>query len=251
MVEYIKKIADELYKHINPDVWPENTNIPRQELFHVFIDELNKLNAMDFSPNHRFEFITTRLELKLLDYNANEQQHPKNYNPLYEKLFKQLDNYGGLGTQLIEFEFNYINDSTLREIIKRDYRELSYILFPDGAWKSIVIMAGSILEAILVDRLAADAKKAIKCKYAVQKKLKANDLSNGNWKLVHLIEVADEIGLLPAKRKETIDQVLREYRNFVHANAEIRNSYSINDGEAFMAVGALKSICHDFEERFN
>jgi hypothetical protein len=44
----------------------------------------------------------------------------------------------------------------LKGIIERDYKELTLVLFPGGAWKSTVIMAGSILEAILFDLLGSD-----------------------------------------------------------------------------------------------
>ena len=50
----------------------------------------------------------------------------------------------------------YTLNKDLREIIERDYKELTLVLFPGGAWKSTVIMAGSILEAILYDVLASD-----------------------------------------------------------------------------------------------
>ena len=40
--------------------------------------------------------------------------------------------------------------------------------------------------------------------------------------MVHLIDVAVDIGRLPADAADTIHQVLRDYRNFVQPKKEIR-----------------------------
>jgi len=124
-------------------------------------------------------------------------------------------------------------------------------LIPDGAWKSTVIIAGSILEAVLYDVLinpryngaALASTRAPKYKGGVVVK----DLVAGEWKLIDLIKVAEDIDLLPPQRVLSIDQVLRDYRNFVHPKKEIKSQHPCTDAEAFMAKGALDAVCNHLE----
>jgi hypothetical protein len=249
MVEYIRKIADELYKHLSPKHLPDKDANTRQEIFNVFVEEINKLDPLKFSPNFRYEFVMARLDIRMMAAN-NMRQDFQFYESIYNGLILMLKNYGSLNHNTDQNKFSFIANKELREIIKRDYHELTSVLFPDGAWKSTVVMAGSILETVLMDSLNSNKtiiKKAVSSKYAKIKKLKERELKNGNWNLGSLIEVSDEIGLLPPNRKESIDQVLRCYRNFIHPSVEIRNEHSISEGEAYMALGSLKSICENFE----
>ncbi|TOG58122.1 hypothetical protein CGI99_22890 [Vibrio parahaemolyticus] len=57
-----------------------------------------------------------------------------------------------------------------------------------------------------------------------------------------MIEVAVDIGLLPVQRAASIDQVLRDYRNFVHPQKELRSQHPCTEAEAFMAKGCLDGI---------
>ena len=72
------------------------------------------------------------------------------------KLIAVLDAYGGPGSQAVVRSFAWLTNIDLRKIVERDFRELTLVLFPSGAWKSSVVLAGSILEAILYDRLTRD-----------------------------------------------------------------------------------------------
>ncbi len=46
------------------------------------------------------------------------------------------------------------------------------------------------------------------------------------------------------QRTEPIDQVLRDYRNFVHPKKELKAQHSCDEAEAFMSVGALEGVCN-------
>jgi hypothetical protein len=67
------------------------------------------------------------------------------------------------------------------------------------------------------------------------------------WRLVNLIEVAVDLGLLPQDRADTIDQVLREYRNFVHPRKELKAAHPCTEAEAYLAKGALDGVCNQLE----
>jgi hypothetical protein len=69
-------------------------------------------------------------------------------------LAKLLDSYAGEGTGAVTRDFSFIAKPDVKKLVERDYRELTLRAFPDGAWKSTVILAGSILEAVLGPRTA-------------------------------------------------------------------------------------------------
>jgi hypothetical protein len=58
-----------------------------------------------------------------------------------------------------------------------------------------------------------------------------------------LINVAVDIGILPEDRAATIDQVLRDYRNFAHPRKEIKEKHECSDAEAGLAKYGLDGVC--------
>jgi hypothetical protein len=164
-----------------------------------------------------------------------------------------LGQHRGEGSRGVMRPFSYILDTGLRRIIERDYFELNAKLFPSGAWKSTVIMAGSILEAVLHDILADTKRiartnaspKGAKGKGGIQIDITVDP---DGWKLVHLIDVAVDIGILPKDRAATIDQVLRDYRNFVHPRKEIKEQHECSEAEAGLAKYGLDGVCDHLQK---
>jgi hypothetical protein len=164
---------------------------------------------------------------------------------LCQKVAGLLDSHDGRGSRAVTRTFGFVRNASLREIIERDYRELSQVLFPDCAWKSTVVTAGSILEAVLHDLLTRDEERiraAMKFKKPPKK-----DITKEQWTLNDLINVSVDLGLLPPESDKTIHQVLREYRNFIHPLAEVKAKYACVEAEALMAKGALDAVCNYLE----
>lgn len=231
----------------------------------ALLEELQRLDPRDFLPDARIEFIYARLDLELwqkrwepphgsgtfVNLFNQEPQAREETRGLFKRVIAVLEKYGGEGWRAQTRSFSFINDSELRQIIERDYKELVLVLFPGGAWKSTVIMAGSILEAILYGLLTADAAaiaRANGSSKAPKERGVVKDIADGDWKLHSLIEVAADLRLLPADRAKTFDQVLRDYRNFVHPKKEIRSGHPCREGEAQLAMGGLNAVC-DLLER--
>lgn len=146
--------------------------------------------------------------------------------------------------------FSFVKDDALRQIIERDYHELRLNVYPSGAWKATVVLAGSILEALLFDQLTTDPAMRIRAETSakiLKSQGKVKNLAVEKWKLFDLINIAASIDVLPEKRVNSIDQVLRDYRNFIHPKVEIRAQHQCMEAEAMMAVGALEGVCNFFE----
>ena len=203
--------------------------------------EIGRLDPEDFLPAVQSEFAELRFQLH------RDAGHWQIGVSLARKLAVVLEQYNGDGSGATLRSFSFVKDADLRGIVERDYRELRLIVFPGRAWKSTVILAGSILEAILYDRLTAEP--TIKDRAMSSTKAPpGKDISAGDWKLIQLIDVAADIGVLPKDRADTIDQVLRDYRNFVHPKKELRSKHPCSEAEATMAVGALEGVCNHLEK---
>jgi hypothetical protein len=156
-----------------------------------------------------------------------------------------LDSYGGERSGIVSREFTFVGDADLRQIVERDYRELRTRLFPGRAWKSTVVMAGSILEAILLDRLTRDAGTIAAAN--ARRAHKGRDITssdrNQQWLLSDLIDVTIELGFLESGDGMMTHETLREFRNLIHPRAEVRKKRAPSEGEAMAAVGALEIVC--------
>lgn len=265
MTKYIIEIIEHIENEIMPllDHYSINNVEDIKSLTcysETLLKELEKLDPRDFSPNVRSEFVLIKSsfsKLAKLDlfHGIRNIKIYDEYNNLFEKLKNCLSYYMGDKSYLKIKTFDFIHDIALRKIIERDYCELSAILLPDGAYKSAVILAGSILEAILYDQLTSDSsikQKAISSKEAPKDDSgNIKDIDNGDWTLQYLINVAVAIEVLPKARAKTIDQILRDYRNFIHPKKEIKSKHSCTEAEATMAKGILDGIYNHLLDKYN
>lgn len=245
MVAYIIRIAEEVVIETT-----QTRDAGRIfNLLRAMQEELDRLDPRDFLPSAQYDFVVARLFARRWGSTSSISgtDFPQ-IKTMAERVIATLNQFGGEGSQVVHRSFAFVKDTDLRQIIERDYRELRLKVFPSRAWKSTVILAGSILEAILFDQLASDPlmlAKANASKGAPKDKSKTVlDLVAGDWKLASLIQVAAEINVIPADRAKSIDQVLRDYRNFVHPKKELRAQHSCNEAEALMSVGALEGVCN-------
>jgi hypothetical protein len=162
-----------------------------------------------------------------------------------------LDSYAGEGTGAKKRDFSFVADPAVRSIVERDYRELAIRALPDGSWKSTVILAGSILEAVLYDLLTKEptlSASAMTSSEAPTKKKggPVKDITkhtrDEQWSLNDLIKVACDLKLLPHKDEQAIHLVLRDYRNFIHPRLEAKMGIRISEGHATASKGMLDII---------
>ena len=222
----------------------------RQAILAELSRELDSLDTHDFEPTVQTEFLFSRTEIRFLAAKpgVNELQ----FDAVLERLLPVLDGYRGEHSGRTHRDFSFVSNAGLRDIIERDYAELTFKLFPSEAWKSTIVMAGSLLEAILQDALGAPATvlRATQSPLAPKdSKGRAKELAKGEWRLQDLIAVAADISVLPRDRADSIDQILRDYRNFVHPSKELRAKHPCGKAEAFLAVGAVESILDHLTER--
>ncbi len=242
MVHYIKELLKDL-KDLSNGGYAAN-------LTGAIVEELNRLDPRDFLPNVQSLFVKKKAELKLyagIDPISIGRSWPKDQiGKLCDDLIVCMESFAGEGSLGKRRKFPFVKDKELFNIIDRDYFELKTILFPSGAWKSVVILAGSILEAVLYDYLTQDQILLLK---ATSTATAPKNKDVNKWTLADLINVSTDIGVLPIDRANTIDQVLRDYRNFVHPKKEIKAAHQCSEAEAYLAIGALDGICNYFDDK--
>ncbi len=126
-------------------------------------------------------------------------------------------------------ELPFIRDAALRGIAERDFATLVAARQHEEI-KTAIIMAGSVIEAILADAVERDLSKTTAASTAVQAsrakknprvwgKFNAHDIDS--WTLAQLVAVAGPDGLrLLSERAEQMAEVVRDWRNFVHPRKE-------------------------------
>lgn len=134
-------------------------------------------------------------------------------------------------------DFPFISDNELRKILERDYLEIQIALIAQ-CWKSVIIMCGSAMEAILLDLLKQDEEEA----KSSQKAPAERNLEK--WSLNDLIEVAIDLELV-TEGIAKLSHSVREYRNIIHPGNEIRNKIEFGKEEARIAIEVLNILHRD------
>jgi hypothetical protein len=145
---------------------------------------------------------------------------------------------------LIEpLEFRFLKDAQLRSIVIRDYEEAQRG-HVSRSWKSVILLCGGLIEALLLDALSREPTKALNAKAAP--KGKGLDL----WVLSELLSVALELQIVEPI-VHTIGNAVRQYRNVIHPAVELRNQMRVDKLEADAAINGLKIVERDLTRYFS
>lgn len=136
-----------------------------------------------------------------------------------------------------ERDFSFVHNSELRDIIERDFSEIQRA-FISQCWKSVIILCGGAMEAVLADLLMNNSVEAMASAKAPDKK----DITR--WGLSDLIAVCVDLKLV-TQGVEKLSHPLREYRNLVHPGIELREKLVIDAEEARIALEVLNIVLRD------
>lgn len=142
-------------------------------------------------------------------------------------------------------EFDFISDLALQQQLASDWREAQSV-HKIKAWKSCVLLCGSVIEGMLLDVLSRDEQRASDAYKRLRRK-SAPEISR--WNLVDLVEVAGELSILD-KGTIYLGHALREFRNLIHPGKLIREKIIVTEEEADIALSAVK-ICLRALSRLN
>lgn len=138
-------------------------------------------------------------------------------------------------------DFSFLHDSELRSIIERDFSEIQRA-FISRCWKSVIILCGAAIEAVLADLLMVNSVQAM----ASAKAPDQQDITR--WDLFDLIEVCVDLKLV-TQGVEKLSHPIREYRNLVHPGRELREKLVFDAEEARIALEVLNIVFRDLSNK--
>ena len=149
-------------------------------------------------------------------------------------------------------ELMFITDTDVRSDLLRDLEATRSALL-HGEWKAATVIAGSIVEALLLWGITNtnSAKVQNASASAFQKKALANSppADPSQWVLRQFIEVAAELSLL---QPDAADQarLAKDFRNLIHPGRALRKQQACDRGTALAANAAVELVARDLQRRF-
>ena len=128
-------------------------------------------------------------------------------------------------------DFDFISGDAFRKSLESDYQEL-LVAINGGAWKAAHVLAGSIVEAILLDCLVA-IKYDGKSEETILK-----------MTLADAVNACKKEGYL-SLRAADLSSVVRDYRNLIHPGKVVRTKEEVDKDSAVVAQALVAMIIKD------
>jgi hypothetical protein len=132
-------------------------------------------------------------------------------------------------------------DPRMQVILQRRWDEVQRCIAVKANLAATVMMGG-LLESLLLARINVSPNKpaVFKAKSTPRDK-KGKALPLPDWKLIHMVEIAHELGWVTKSAKD-VGNVLRDFRNYIHPHKEHTDNVLIVDEDARMFWEVTKSI---------
>lgn len=128
--------------------------------------------------------------------------------------------------------FDYISSADLRNSVSSDYSEMQRCA-ESGSWKSAQVLAGSIVECLLIDYLTSTTAASRPTKDPLK------------MDLAEAIDICKAEGVLTSRTAD-LCSVIRSYRNLIHPGRMVRLSESAPDKTSCsIAVALIDLIVED------
>jgi hypothetical protein len=139
-------------------------------------------------------------------------------------------------------ELNFITNAvSFRENLRMDMSAVNAAL-TNGEWKAATVLAGSVVEALLLWALEQKPQQEISVATAqLNRKFEANIQK---WDLADYIDVAEVLKII---KPETVSlcRLAKNFRNLIHPGRAQRLGQPCNRGSALSAVAAIEHVVGD------
>jgi hypothetical protein len=195
------------------------------------------------------QYIAEQLVDKSRVYFAEDEDHPypeEKIRRLKEKLHTKREE-GRARTfkthgKILKSMLDSMNNEELKDNLYQDIKDIESCISV-GAWKAALIMAGSVLEAILSDWLGQmneeELKKVFQELYPKKKLKRVTD-----YTLQELIDVAEKEGIIHGYHA-TICDGIRNFRNLIHPNIALRQQIKPNKATAEIGKQIILAILQE------
>jgi len=144
-------------------------------------------------------------------------------------------------------ELKFIRDKQLRASLRLDISSVNSGL-SNGEWKNATVLAGSVIEALLLwgleRRPQIEIRSAIRNLFAKKIFTQQPPKKLEDWVLYQYIAVATELKLI-SDETATATRLAKGFRNLIHPGRAKRLGQECNRGTALSAVAALEHVITD------
>jgi hypothetical protein len=138
----------------------------------------------------------------------------------------------------------FISDPAFEENIRMDISASNQALI-NGEWKAATVLAGSVIEALLLYALQEIHATDPTIINNARSGLTRNPGPNlENWKFYQLIDVAEEIDVI-TEDTATQSRLAKDFRNLIHPGRSIRIGQECDRGSALSAIAAIEHVVRD------
>lgn len=132
--------------------------------------------------------------------------------------------------------FDFVSDTSLRELLERDYAELASCV-NSKAEKSVLLLSGSIIESVLSEY------------FLLFKPFGWNERNLINASLNDLIDLATSENLINEKEKKLLS-VVKDYRNLLHLNRDVRMNEKYDSDTSKIAFSVTDIIINSIKDKY-
>jgi hypothetical protein len=143
-------------------------------------------------------------------------------------------------TEITRKDIDFINDIDLREVLLERLNELDRVFLVNGNYSTIFLAISSI-EGIF-KQIATIFKAEIQKSYNYPHNSKGKFKRFDDLTIVELYLLLTEINIMPSIASfEQIYDLFKDYRNFIHPQAQQKKGWQMDLGQAQMALGLLNA----------
>ena len=143
-------------------------------------------------------------------------------------------------TEITRKDINFISDIDLRVVLRDRLNELDRIFLVNANY-STIFLAISTIEGIF-KHIAAIFRNDIKSSFKYPKDNKGKRKEFDKLTINELYILLRELNVLPdIKNFENVYDLFRDYRNFIHPQAQTKKAWPTDLGHAQMAIGLLNA----------
>lgn len=132
-------------------------------------------------------------------------------------------------------------DPAMQAILSERWSEIQRCMATE-AFLAATVMMGGLLETLLLARINSSPNGAAVFTAKAAPKDKAGKThALGDWKLVHMVDVAHEVAWI-SKAGKDLGHVLRDFRNYIHPHKQFTDRVVISEEDILMFWEVTKSI---------
>lgn len=209
-----------------------------------FIDNINKLDNHIAAFNKYLTFDRWKIVRKGADITFEKLEKIDIAEPVPNSESQDEDEF--LKREFTNVSVSKIGlESAIGNVLDQRIKEIEKC-FGAGAHLSVILMAGSTLEGILLG-LAFTHPKRFGSATAAPKDSRGKVCELDKWSLSSFIDVAYEIGLLQ-RDTQKFSHTLRDFRNYIHPFEQMRFRFTPRQHTAKLCLQVLRAAIYEIGE---